>query len=177
MQAARQKAVSKVSALEWEHNVLEAMVDQKPAPSAEASDGSDPRQDNASTLARLRGLSDQRKTLMELDRRIQDCQQIAETYQSWIGLLDARRAGVLHLLLGSLGLVLGILLCVVAAETGVRHAFRDQPDRHRMPPGALLGRAGGAPGGGPRDSADLVRAAEPDADHHRPGDGGADRWP
>jgi hypothetical protein len=139
LQAARQKAVGKVSALEWEHNVLEAMVDQKPAPSVEASDDSAPEQDNASMLAGLRSLSDQRKTLMEMDRRIQDGQQIAETYQSWIGLLDARRAGVLHLLLGSLALVLGILLCVVAAETGVRHAFREQKDRRRMHQERFLG--------------------------------------
>ena len=55
---------------------------------------------------------------MELDRRIQDCQQIVETYKSWIGLLDLRRRAVLHLMLGSLALVLGILLGMVAAETG-----------------------------------------------------------
>ena len=125
LQAARQQAASKVSALEWEHNVLEAMVNQKPAPAAEASDDSVPEADNASMLARLHSLSDQRKTLMELDRRIQDSQRIAETYKSWVGLLDARREGVLHLLLGSLALVFGILLCVVGAETGVRHAFRE----------------------------------------------------
>ena len=144
LQAARQKAASKVSALEWEHNVLEAMVDQKPAPSAghpamRATMAVIPEEDNASLLARLRSLSDQRKTLTELDRRIQDCQQIAETYKSWIGLLDARRLGVLHLLLGSLALVFGILLCVVAAEAGVRHAFREQKDRRRMHQQRFLG--------------------------------------
>jgi len=139
LQAARQQAASKVSALEWEHNVLEAMVNQKPAPAAEASDDSVPEADNASMLARLRSLSDQRKTLMELDRRIQDSQRIAETYKSWVGLLDARREGVLHLLLGSLALVFGILLCVVGAETGVRHAFREHEDRRRLHQKRFLG--------------------------------------
>ena len=139
LQAARQQAASKVSALEWEHNVLEAMVNQKPAPAAEASDDSVPEADNASMLARLHSLSDQRKTLMELDRRIQDSQRIAETYKSWVGLLDARREGVLHLLLGSLALVFGILLCVVGAETGVRHAFREHEDRRRLHQKRFLG--------------------------------------
>jgi small-conductance mechanosensitive channel len=146
VQAARQQAANRAAALEREHKTLEAMVEQKPAPSAEASsnDGaadsdSDPEEDNASLLARLHGLSDQRKTLMEMDRRIQDCQQIAETYKSWTVLLDARRHGVLHLLLESLSLVFGVLLCVVAADAGVRHAFRDQKDRRRMHQQRFLG--------------------------------------
>ena len=73
VQAARQKAIDRVTSLEWEHKMLEAMVDQKPAPSAaDPSDDSAPEEDNAALVARLRSLTDQRKTLMELDRRIQD---------------------------------------------------------------------------------------------------------
>jgi small-conductance mechanosensitive channel len=148
VQAARQRAANKTSALEWEHNTLEDMVARKPAPSAAASPGDSNADSNAGTnleedpasiLARLRSLSDQRKTLMELDRRIQDCQQIDEAYKSWVALLDARRLGVLHLLLGSLALVLGILLAAVAAEAAVRHAFRDPKDRRRMHQQRFLG--------------------------------------
>ena len=144
VQAARQKAARKGSALEWEHNTLEAMAAPKPAPSAApspdaASATAEPEEDTAPVLARLRSLSDQRKTLMELDRRIQDCQQIDDAYKAWLGLIDARRLGVLHLLLGSLALVLGILLVAVAAETAVRHAFRDQKDRRRMHQQRFLG--------------------------------------
>jgi small-conductance mechanosensitive channel len=140
LQAARQKAVNQVSSLEWEHKILEEMVDQKAAPSDRAAAaGNDPDEDYASMLERLRSLTDQRKTLMELDRRIQDCQQIAETYKSWMALLDARRVGVLHLLLGSLVWVFGILLCGTVAEIAVRHAFREQKDRRRMHQERFLG--------------------------------------
>ena len=113
----------------------------RPAADANADSDADtaPEEDNAAQVARLRGLSDQRKTLMEMDRRIQDCRQIAATYNSWIGILDARRRAVLHLLLGSLALVLGVLLCVVGAEAGVRHAFREQKDRRRMHQQRFLG--------------------------------------
>ncbi len=38
LQAARQRAVNKTSALEWEHNTLEALAAPKPAPSAAAPD-------------------------------------------------------------------------------------------------------------------------------------------
>jgi small-conductance mechanosensitive channel len=77
--------------------------------------------------------------LLELDRRIQDTQQIADTYKNWIAVLDARRVGVLHLLLGSLAWVFGVLLVAVAAETGVRLAFREQRDRRRMHQQRFLG--------------------------------------
>ena len=54
-------------------------------------------------------------------------------------MLDARRVGVLHLLLGSLAWVLGVLLVAVAAETGVRLALREQKDRRRMHQQRFLG--------------------------------------
>jgi len=142
VEAARQRAAGKASALEWQHHTLEAMAARKPAPAAEAAPEADSdaeEEDPATVLARLRNLSDQRKTLMELDRRIQDCQQIAATYQGWMGLLDGRRRGVLHLLMGSLGLVWGILLCVVAAESAVRRTFAEQKDRRRTHQQRFLG--------------------------------------
>jgi small-conductance mechanosensitive channel len=142
LQAARQRAVNKASALEWEHNTLEAMSASKmpaPSPDAGAAAAEPEEEDTAPILARLRNLSDQRKTLMELDRRIQDTQQIADAYKAWLALIDARRVGVLHLLLGSLALVFGVLLAAVAAETGVRHALREQKDRRRMHQQRFLG--------------------------------------
>ena len=140
VQAARQKSLDRVASLEWEHKMLEEMVDQKPAPSSVATPPENATaEDNTALVARLRSLTDQRKTLLELDRRIQDTQQIADTYKSWVAILDARRVGVLHLLLGSMAWVLGILLIAVAAETGVRLAFREQRDRRRMYQQRFLG--------------------------------------
>jgi small-conductance mechanosensitive channel len=82
-------------------------------------------------VARLRQLSDQRKTLTELDRRIQDCQQLAEAYRNWAGLLDVRRTGVFHRLLRSFALVFGVLLLVSLADAGARHSFASGQDRRR----------------------------------------------
>lgn len=141
---AREKVAARIESLEEEHRILEAMAAKKPLPSTVAaagdSDTADDAEGQATMLARLRSLSDERKTLMELDRRIQDCQQISQTYQSWITLLETRRRGVLHLLLESLTLVLGILLCMVAAEAVVRRALRDQTDRRRLHQQRFLGK-------------------------------------
>ena len=46
---------------------------------------------------------------------------------------------MLHLLLNSLALVFGILLCAIVAETVVRLAFRQQQDRRRMHQQRFLG--------------------------------------
>ena len=83
-------------------------------------------------VARLHSLSDQRKTLTELDRRIQDTQQLGETYKNWSGLVETRQRGVLNLLLRSLAAVFGVMLGAVLLELAVRRRFHDQQDRRRM---------------------------------------------
>src|SRR5205085_3499845 len=107
--AARQQALAKASSLERQHNGLENQVGKTRMPSP----GDDAEADTAAVVARLRGLSDQTKTMRELDSRIQDAQQLAGVYQSWNAELESRRHGALHLLLRSLAMVFAILLVVV----------------------------------------------------------------
>ncbi|HEY1493933.1 MAG TPA: mechanosensitive ion channel domain-containing protein [Candidatus Solibacter sp.] len=136
LEAARQQAVRHAATLEREHNSLEAMLEKKPAAapivSSDAVDDADVEEDPAVMVARLHNLSDQRKTLMELDHRIQDARQLAEAYTGWSTIVDSRTRGVLHLLLRSMAAILGVLLAVVLLEIGVRRHLRDQQDRRRM---------------------------------------------
>jgi small-conductance mechanosensitive channel len=134
--AAGQQATTKAASLVREHNSLEALASKKPAPTpaANAEPAADEDQDEESAedmLVRLRQLSDQRKTLTELDLRIQDCQQLAETYRTWAASVDTRRLSVLHRLMRSLAWVFGVLLLAVLAESGVRRALAVHPDRGR----------------------------------------------
>jgi len=126
---ALEKASARKESVEWEHKVLDDMVAQKPVPAG--TPNNDDGENRDATLKRLRSLSDQRKTLTELDRRIQDSAQIGDAYRKWIGLLDQRRRAVVHAIVGSLAWIMGILLAVVVAETGVRRALRDGQDRRR----------------------------------------------
>ena len=139
VEAARQQAERYSATLEREHNSLEAIVEKKPAPAPAAASGSDAagsndadEEDPADMVARLHSLSDQRKTLTELDRRIQDTQQLGETYKNWSGLVETRQRGVLNLLLRSLAAVFGVMLGAVLLELAVRRRFHDQQDRRRM---------------------------------------------
>ncbi len=131
LDAARQQAAAKAASLTREHASLEALIAQKPAPATDPEQDADDEEDSAGMLARLRSLSDQRKSLTELDRRIQDCTQIADTYKAWIGRIDVRRRGVDRLLLRSFAWVFGLLLAAVLVESLGHRGLNKVNDRHR----------------------------------------------
>jgi small-conductance mechanosensitive channel len=105
--------------LAGQHNQLEKQTHPR-EPDAEAE-----------TVESLGLLSDQRKTLAELDKRIQDCQDLAGVYRSWISLSQTRRQAVLHLILTSLAKIVAILLAAVLTIIAIRRLFR-LADRHRL---------------------------------------------
>ena len=130
--AAQQQAASRAAALTREHASLEALLAMKPVPAPPSDDEADDgEEDPAAMLERLRSLSDQRKTLTELDRRIQDCRQLAQTYRDWSVSIQSRARGVGRLLLHSLALAFGVLLLAVFAETVIRRLLRDR-DKRRL---------------------------------------------
>ena len=126
--AASQQAAANASSLEREHNGLESKT------TAAADTNSDDSEDTAAVVARLRKLSDQKKTMMELDKRIQDSQQLAEVYKRWSALVEIRERGALHLLLRSLVAIFAILLAAVLVNIAILHAVRnrDRPTQHRV---------------------------------------------
>jgi small-conductance mechanosensitive channel len=146
LDAAREQAGNNAAKLEREHDALEKLITNKPvAPPAEAAgaaattgdaSGADEDdtedEDPAAMLARLRHLSDQRKTLAELDKRIQDSQQLADVYKRWNAVVETKRRGALYVLFGSLAAVLGILLAVIVIDRGIRRAFMRLADHKRL---------------------------------------------
>ncbi|MBZ5673144.1 MAG: mechanosensitive ion channel [Acidobacteriia bacterium] len=114
--AAQKEAADKAKSLSDRHNQLERQSDS----------GTQAGANTADQIAGLRRLSEQRKTLAELDQRIQDCQQLAGVYQGWSGLIEARRRAVLHWLLGSLAEILAILLAAMLAIIAIRRLFHKE---------------------------------------------------
>ncbi|HSP66865.1 MAG TPA: mechanosensitive ion channel domain-containing protein [Bryobacteraceae bacterium] len=122
---AEQRAAGQAMALTGQHNQLEKQTHPR-QPDAEAE-----------TIESLGLLSDQRKTLAELDKRIQDCRQLAEVYRSWSSSIQARRKAVLHLLLISLAKILAIVLGAILLIIAIRQSFR-MADRHRLYQGQVI---------------------------------------
>jgi len=130
VQAAKQDADRKASTLEQEHNALEGKLGPAP-PSPSANDGDD-QDDAATVVGQLRRLSDQRKTMTDLDKRTQLCQQLSGVYQQWLGSLADRRHVGAHALLGSLSLILAILLAATVVKGILARTLVRQSDRRRV---------------------------------------------
>src|SRR5579864_816220 len=143
LEGARQQASNHAATLDREHDALEQLISNKPVSNAgpaqagasteqPSSDDTTDEEDTAAMVARLRHLSDQRKTLTDLDKRIQDSQQLADVYKRWIALAETSRRNVLHLMLGSIAAVLAILLAVVLTGRAIRGAFDRHADHKRL---------------------------------------------
>lgn len=122
---AEQQAGAHAMALAGRHNQLEKQTHTRD-PDAEAE-----------TIDSLNLLSEQRKTLAELDKRVQDSQELAGVYRSWISLIQARRQAVLHLFFTSLAKILAIFLAAILAIIAIRRLFR-MADRHRLHQGQVI---------------------------------------
>jgi len=142
LEAARLQAANSATSLSREHDTLEKLIKKQPIPDAAATtpaptsddassdDDTEPQEDTATMVARLRHISDQRKSLATLDQRIQDSQQLTDVYKRWVALIvETRQRGAMHLLLQSLSVVFGILLAVLLIVKAIHHAFGRQADR------------------------------------------------
>ena len=119
---ARQDSLAEVKALSERHEALEKQLRAEQPAKQEISrqtagltkqDQSAPaisKADAASTLSSLRRFSEDQKALSDLDKRVQDEQEIADGYGSWIGLVRLRQQTALH---GVLRSVLWILATVI----------------------------------------------------------------
>jgi len=117
LQAAGQAAAVHARTLLAEHNTLDRQLGSQRDPSASG--------------ALLRQMSEQRKTLIGLDQRTQDANQLVAVYQSWSALVESRQRAVLRLVLRSLAAIIAILLATVLLNTAMSRAFR-RVDRHRL---------------------------------------------
>ena len=140
--AAHQQAANYAAAFEREHDTLDKLIKNQPVPDTNAAappssddvadDDVDQQEDTATMVARLRHLSDQKKSLTSLDQRIQDSQQLADVYKRWTTVMETRQRGVLHLLIRSLAAVFAILLLVILVMKGIQRTFGQEADRKRL---------------------------------------------
>ncbi|HTQ54076.1 MAG TPA: mechanosensitive ion channel family protein [Bryobacteraceae bacterium] len=130
VQAARQEADKKAVTLAQTHKAMEGSLVS--VPEADSDDDDSDTDDPSAVVAQLRHLSDQRRTLADLDKRTQLCQQVSGLYQQWQALLADRRRGALHALLGSSGLILAIVLAALVMTEILGRLLGREADRRRL---------------------------------------------
>jgi small-conductance mechanosensitive channel len=129
VQKARDAADKKAGDLTQEHKGLEGAVASTPA---EPSSDTDQDEDTAAAVVQLRQLSDQKKTLADLDKRIQSCQQLSAAYGNWLSIITGRRRTALHAFLGSFAAILAVLLAAVFIYRAIERGLMRQADRRRL---------------------------------------------
>ncbi len=83
-------------------------------------------------IATLRQFAERHKNLSDLEKRMQDHQDLADVYANWIGVVRARQRASIHGMIRSGLLILLIVLCVYLAGLAVDRFFEDvTPDVRR----------------------------------------------
>ncbi|MGC2184257.1 MAG: mechanosensitive ion channel domain-containing protein [Terriglobales bacterium] len=134
LQQARNEALQKHEQLQQKHDSAEQSgyqehnASQPEEPPVSAGNSSD-----RAVIRMLRSLSDRQKNLADLDKRIQDHQDLADVYGNWIGLVQSRQKAAIHGIIQSALLLLLIVLGVYLADLAVDRFFSGLiPDRRRL---------------------------------------------
>ena len=135
---ARQAALSAAEDLRKTHDTLEADVQsletEKQQLKAEAINQLESKDDaagSASTAASLKEFANKQKTLSDLDKRMQDHQELADTYASWIGVVKANERSAMHRLMVSVIWIILIVLVVYLACRVIDHFLEDVTHERR----------------------------------------------
>jgi small-conductance mechanosensitive channel len=85
------------------------------------------------SLATLKHLAGDQKTLAEFDQRVQDEQELADVYASWVAVLQGRERAEAHAILQSLTWILLVLLAVLVGDQLIdRFVSKMGTDRKRF---------------------------------------------
>jgi small-conductance mechanosensitive channel len=135
---ARQHALDEIPALAHAHDTFDQRVkaqeDQKQVVKQKATglsngeapaDGASKKQAAKDALAALHHLSQDQKAVSDLDKRIEDQRELAETYQNWGTLIAARQRVAVHGILLSALYILLIVLVVYLVGRLVDRYFVD----------------------------------------------------
>ena len=133
---ARQEAVVKAQRLSNRHAMLAAQVEREKesrgvakqqakgfAAGSKASSRDESKAGAQTALDSLKQYSRDQKNLADLGRRIQDEQELNDTYTSWIGLVEIRQRAALHNLIESFLWIVVVALIVYLAHRVIDRLF------------------------------------------------------
>ena len=133
LQQARDEALQKREQLQQKHDSGEEPAAAQPGTSQSQEPTLSDADSDQAVIASLRRLSDRRKNLADLDKRIQDHQELADVYGSWIAMVRSRQQATIHGIVQSALLILLIVLGIYLVARVVDHFFTHLiPDRRRL---------------------------------------------
>jgi small-conductance mechanosensitive channel len=142
LEEARDEARQSAGALAEKHAALDnkvkaAKVKQRNNPPPSPAQSNDQQSSVLATpptaVKALHRLSDDQKNLADLDKRIQDEQELANSYTGWIAVIHSHQRAALHGMIQSALLIILILLMVYLADRWIdRYLAEMGPERTRL---------------------------------------------
>ena len=144
LDAAKEQSLTSASALSKAHDQLESRLEGEKAsnqrlrepgasrnPNAPA--GTSDKAQSSAVLASLHRLSEDQKNLADLDKRIEDHQELAQDYASWIAIVAADRGVAMHGMIQSALWILLIVLLTYLISRAVEQFLVDAtPEKRRL---------------------------------------------
>ena len=119
LQSAQDEAAEVAEALNQAHGALEQQLASEKTTHQASARGAE----KSTVIASLRRLSGDQKSLSDLDRRIQDTQELQTAYAGWISLVEGHQRAAIHGMLQSALWILLIVLCVYLAGISIDRYF------------------------------------------------------
>lgn len=142
LNAARQQSLSAASTLSKVHDQLESHLDSEKVsnqqlrqPGASHDPNAPPKppdeEKSSAVLSSLRRLSEDQKNLSDLDKRVEDHQELAQDYANWIAIVAADRRVAMHSMVQSALWILLIVLLTYLISRGVEQFLVDTTPEKR----------------------------------------------
>jgi small-conductance mechanosensitive channel len=134
LRSAREAALDAANTLRQTHDSLEEQVKAQESTKQQLKQQASTQLQSANaaaddstknTIASLQEFSSRQKNLSDLDKRIQDSQELSDTYGNWIVLVQSNERGAIHrMLLSAIWVVLIVLIAYLAGQV-IDHFLAD----------------------------------------------------
>src|SRR6202035_1248011 len=105
---------------------IQAQSNSVPSNSGQSAAQQSPALSQTPTVKALRQLSDDQKNLADLDKRIQDQQELANSYGGWIAIIGSHQRAALHGMIRSALVIILIVLMVYLADRSIERYLADK---------------------------------------------------
>ena len=105
---------------------VQAQPNSAPSNSGQSGDQPSPPPASSSTVKALHRLSDDQKNLADLDKRIHDQQELANSYAGWIAVIGSHQRAALHGMIRSALVIILIVMMVYLADRWIERYFADK---------------------------------------------------
>jgi small-conductance mechanosensitive channel len=133
LQQAHDEALQKKELLQQKHDAAEQAGPAQPGGNQPSASAASNISSDQAVIASLRRLSDRQKNLSDLDKRVQDHQDLADVYGNWMVVVASQQRATVHRIVQSVLLILLIVVGIYWLDRALDRLFAHLiQDRRRL---------------------------------------------